>query len=172
MSKLILTFLILSAPVSFAEGFFLHPSIAIGHNDVQGTHTTFGLDAGTYYDQYFAFGAGAYFAAGEHPEHDREIGAGPFVKFSYPLLSFLTFRARQDLLYVDARIPQKSIVAGETVYSHTDESGAVSATSAGLQINPTPNFAISGGYRFVLALSNSDLDDDRSGFYVGVAIGL
>lgn len=154
-----------------AEGFFFRPRVAIGHNEAQGTHTVFGVDTGIFLSEQLAAGLGAYFGAGEHSEHDQEWGAGPFVTYAQPLLTFLTAQLRQDIAYVDQRRPIKTMTTSGTTYTHTKETGLISATSLGLNLRFSPNFGISGGYRLVVALSNSDLDDDRSGVYLGVAIG-
>jgi hypothetical protein len=123
-------------------------------------------------DENLSAGVGAYFGAGEHAEHDQELGVGPFVSYRQPLLSFLTARLRQEIDYVDQKRPIKTTTASGTDYTHTNETGVISATSLGLQLSFSPNFGVSAGYRLVIALSNSDLDDDRSGVFLGVAIGI
>lgn len=167
-------FLTLAGFRASAEGsFYIVPGVSIGHNEVQGTHTTFGLDVGIRHDEHISYGVGGYFGAGEHPEHDREVGAGPFVSYSQPLIeNFLSGQVREDIDYVDVNIPIKHTSASGTTYTHENETGVISGTSLGLHLSFTRNFGLSAGYRIVLALSNEDLDDDRSGYFFGLTIGI
>lgn len=173
--KTIIFLLLTVLPLSYARaesGFFVDPHAAVGFNPAQGTHVRLGLDMGMHFTENIAGGVGAYFAAGEDPSNDREIGAGPFVSYILPLTSFLMFTAREDVLYVDQHNPVSYFVNGQEQTTHTNETGVISATSPAIHIYFTPNFVLSGGYRLVLALANSDLDNDRSGAFVGFSIGI
>ncbi len=153
---------------------FLDPHIAVGFNPAQGTNYMFGLSGGIRLDESLSAGLGAYYSMGERPAHDREIGIGPFVSYTYPISSFLIGGLRQEIDYMDIHDPIESApdASGRVTYTHTAETGVASITSASLTLFFTPNFAISGGYRFMLALSNDDLDEGRSGAFVGLAIGI
>jgi hypothetical protein len=152
------------------EGFFIDPHIAVGYNVAQGTHVLFGLDGGYALTERLSAGVGAYYSAGEHPDDDREMGAGPFVTYFHPLTSFLIAHVREDVDYIDQRDPVQ--IPGTTDYTHTTETGVASVTTAGLHLLLTSNLGISGGYRLVFPLSNTDLGKDRSGFYLGFSIGI
>lgn len=154
------------------EDFFFDPHAAIGYNPAQGTNYRLGVDVGLYVREDIRVGIGAYASAGEHPSHDREIGAGPFIGYVYPVTNFLVFSAREDIDYIDLRYPIETVTTSGSQYSHKTETGLASATSVALHVFFTPNFVLSGGYRFVLALTNSALDDDRSGAFVGFAFGI
>jgi len=167
--------LILFAPslgAAQSGDWFFDPHAAIGYNPAQGTHFRLGLDLGLRLDDQLSAGVGAYYSAGEQPSHDREIGGGPFLSYVQPITSFLMVSARQEINYIDLRYPIKTITLSETTYSHTKETGVASVTSAALHIFFTRNFVLSGGYRFVLGLTNEALDDDRSGAFVGFAFGI
>jgi hypothetical protein len=158
--------------VAQAADFYIVPGVSVGHNEVQGTHTTFGLDIGVHYDENIDFGVGGYFGAGEHPEHDREMGVGPFASYAYPIAKILTAKIREDISWVDVNIPIETVSASGSTYTHENETGVISSTSLGLHLSFTQNFGISAGYRIVVALANEDLDDDRSGYFFGLTIGI
>ncbi|NJL26322.1 MAG: hypothetical protein HC902_15015 [Calothrix sp. SM1_5_4] len=152
---------------------YADPYAAVGYNPIQGTSFRLGLDLGYGIHEQMAAGVGAYFAAGERPSHDREIGAGPFVSFFQPLTGFLFAHIRQEINYVDLFYPyKKTDLSGEVTYDHTHETGVISATTLGGHLSFTRNFGVSAGYRAVLALSNTALDDDRSGWYFGFSLGI
>lgn len=170
----LISFLLLPK-MSFAaqEGeWFLTPYASAGYNTVQGTHFRLGVDGGMYVTEFIRAGVGAYYVAGEKSQYDREIGAGPFVGFAYPLTSFLIFTAREDIDYVDARFPTRVTSSSGVADSYVSEAGVISATSAGIHVFLTPNFAVSAGYRYVMGLTNSRLDDGRSATYFGFAFGI
>lgn len=144
------------------------PTVGVGFNSMQGTVVRIGLEAGYFIDPQLSVGVAGYYAAGENPSHDREIGGGPFVAYAYPLADgFLTAHLREDLDYVDARIP----INPPQYNDHRTDYGVASITSAGLMISFTRNFGISGGYRLAVGLTNSDIAEGRSGPYIGIAIG-
>ncbi len=176
ISRLILTTMLFTAPATaFAASpgeWFFDPSASVGFNTIQGTHFRLGLDGGFYLDENIRVGVGAYYAAGEKLQHDREMGAGPFVGYVLPLTNFLVFSAREDIDYVDARYPIRVMTPNGEEDSYSKETGVISATSAGLHIFFTPNFLVSGGYRYVLSLSNNALDDGRSATFLGFAFGI
>ena len=147
---------------------FFSPAIGAGTNSAQQTYVSLGADLGVFIDENFSAGVGAYYSFGARPEHDREIGAGPFVGYHYPLLKFLSFNARQSILYVDQRNP---VELSNGSYTHTDEKGVASATYAGVHLNVGDHLGVSVGYRLVVGLSNSALDDGRSGLAFGIGIG-
>jgi hypothetical protein len=72
---------------------------------------------------------------------------------------------------VNLHDPVRTQTASGIEYSHIEEEGVASVTSASLHIFFTRNFVLSGGYRAVLALNNSALDDGRSGAFVGLSLG-
>lgn len=148
---------------------FLDPHIAVGVNAAQGTHFIGGLDAGYALNEQMAVGVHGYYSAGENPRHDREMGAGPFFGYTQPFTSFLLGHVRQEINYVDLYDP---VEVNGSVIGHTQETGTASVTSAGLHLFMTRNFGLSVGYRLVLALANSALDDGRSGFFLGFSIGI
>ncbi len=153
-----------------SESWFLSPMVGVGFNEVQGTVFRLGLEAGVYLDPNLAVGVGGHYGAGENPTHDREISGGPFVSYRYPLTSFLTGTLRQEVNYVDARIPE--LIGDPPEYnSHRTEYGVESATSVGLNVAFTQNFAVSGGYRLALGLTNSDIAKGRSGPFIGIGLG-
>jgi hypothetical protein len=153
------------------EGFFLLPNAAVGFNSVQGTYFRLGLDVGYRLSANYYFGAGAYYAAGNQPEHDRELGAGPFVGAVYALTRNLSFHLREDIDYVDERNPVLVSTNPDT-YTHKNAFGLESATYAGIHFWFTRGFGVSAGYRLVLGLNNSDLADGRSGTVLGLTIGI
>ncbi|MGE0528632.1 MAG: hypothetical protein AB7G93_09230 [Bdellovibrionales bacterium] len=154
-------------------GFFLDPRVAVGFNTSQGTHFIAGLDVGLGLSETLAAGVGGYYSAGERPQHDREYGVGPFLSYVQPLTSFLLAAVRQELNHVNLRDPVKVTEAdGSTSYTHNEEDGLASVTTVGLHLFFTPNMGLSAGYRFVLGLSNPDLDDGRSGTFIGLSIGI
>lgn len=162
-----------SSPVHAAEaGLYLDPHVAVGFNDAQGTSLLLGLDLGYGWTEKLAFGAGAYYSMGERPEHDREWGIGPFASYHEPILEFLVASVRQEINHVNLRNPVKTVTSSGTTYSHKSEEGIASVTTAGLHVSLTPNLGFSLGYRLVLGLTNSALDDGRSGVYLGFSIGL
>lgn len=173
MRLILLLFIVInSSPLAAYEAgdFFIDPHVAVGFNTVQGTHLLGGLDLGYALSEQLAFGVHGYYAAGEHPSHDREMGGGPFLGYTQPLTSFLVGHVRQEFNYVDLYVPLKNST-GE-IDDHRAETGTTSVTSAGMHLSFTPNFGFAVGYRLVLALANSDLDDGRSGFFVGFSIGI
>ncbi len=156
---------------AFSYGdFFLNPSVSVGYNSQQGTVMRFGVDAGMHLGNYLHAGVGGFYGAGNHPEHDREIGGGPFVGLAYPVFDFLTLQLREDVDYVDVRLP---ITTGNPpeVTAHETRYGVESATSAGAHFSFGQSFGISGGYRMVVGLNRSDIAKGRSGPYAGVSIG-
>lgn len=165
----------LSAPAFAYEAgeFFVDPGVAVGYNVAQGTNLMLGLDIGYAVTEQIAAGVGAWYSAGKRPEHDQAIGAGPFVSYFQPLLTFLNFSLRQDIAYIDQRNPYRIVSAsGAETWGHTKEMGVASVTSVALHMHLTRNLGISGGYRAVMALSNTDIARDRSGTFFGIAIGI
>ncbi len=166
--------LFFSFSFAHAEGggdWFFLPSVGIGYNSVQGNSMRLGVDLGVYIDENFYAGIGGYYAAGSKPEHDRELGAGPFVGYAYPVVSFLSLQIREDIDYVDQRTPV--LMAGTTdSYTHDQDHGVVSQTYGGVHISFTRNFGISAGYRAVLGLTKSSLATGRSGTVLGMTIGI
>ncbi len=169
--KFALLGLVFASLQSHAEmgDFYLDPNISIGFNSAQGTSVRFGLDLGMRINENFYAGVGGFYAAGENPTHDREIGGGPFLGYVYPLFDFLTLQLREDVDYVDVREP--IVVGSLPVTAHETFYGIESSTSAGVHLSFTRNFGISGGYRMVVGLSNSDIARGRSGTYLGISIG-
>lgn len=168
----ILVFLFCFSTQAFAYqpgSFIFDPSLAVGFNSAQGTHFLGNLDLGVALSEQMAMGVHGYYSAGEHPSHDREIGGGPFLGYTQPLASFLLGHVRQEINYVDLYRPLE--VNGD-VNSHAAETGVTSVTSAGIHLFFTPNFGLGVGYRLVLALDNTALDDGRSGFFLGFSIGI
>lgn len=154
-------------------GLFVDPHVAVGYNVAQGTNFMAALDVGYGLSERLAAGVGAYFSAGEHPTHDREIGAGPFVAYFQPLTPFLTAHVREDVDYIDQRDPiLVSDGGGSQSYAHVTETGMASVTSLGLHLSVARAFGVSAGYRAVMALSNTDLGKNRSGFFFGFSIGI
>ena len=176
MKSLILAAVFLSLPLrafaAQAGDWFLDPQASVGFNTVQGTNIRLGLGLGMYFTENITGGVGAYYAFGEKPQSDREIGTGPFVGYVFPATSFLLFSARQEIDYVDARIPATVTTANGPEDSYVKENGVLSATSVAVHVYFTPNFVVTGGYRAVLALTNSELDDGRSGTFLGFAFGI
>ena len=174
MKQLLFVFTVLLIP-SFARAaqgdFYFDPHGAVGYNPAQGTHFMLGVDLGMEITENLRGGLGAYFAAGEQAEHDREYGVGPFATYVQPMTSFLVGQLRQEVNYVNLHDPIKTQTASGITYTHNEEEGFVSVTSASLHVFFTRNFVLSGGYRFVLGLSNDALDDGRSGAFVGFSIG-
>ncbi len=172
MRYLFLILFAFSLPLHAAErGWSLDPHAAVGFNTAQGTHVMLGVDFAMQMSEQLRTGVGAYLSVGGEPEHDREWGIGPFVSFVQPFASFLMGQVRQEINYVDLHDPVKTVTASGTRYTHNAEQGVASVTSASLHLFFTPNFVLSGGYRFVLGLTNSALDDGRSGTFLGVSIG-
>ncbi len=160
------------AALAAEGGIYLDPRMAVSFNEAQGTGFHFGLDLGYGMDENWSFGLGAYYSMGEHPEHDREYGFGPFLGYSQPLVDFVVGSVRQEINHVNLRDPIKTTTASGTTYSHNEEDGLASVTTAGLHFIFTPNFGFSAGYRLVLGLTNSDLDNGRSGVFIGFSIGI
>lgn len=159
------------ASTAYADWYF-DPHAAVGFNSSQGTHLMLGADLGMDYNDQIKGGVGAYFSAGEHPEHDREFGVGPFVTYVQPMTSFLLGQVRQEINYVNLHDPIKSTNAsGQVSYTHNEEQGFASVTSASVHLFFTKNFVLSAGYRLVIGLTNGHLDDGRSGTFLGLAIG-
>lgn len=139
-----------------------------GFNDLQGFHYTISGQLSTPIDDHLSGGLGAYYSAGEQPSHDREFGVGPFLSYGFLLNEFLGASLRQEINYVNLYIPYH-VSTNPIVYGHTEETGVASATSAGLTLFMGP-LSVSGGYRLVVGLSNSRLDDGRSGPYFGLGL--
>jgi hypothetical protein len=169
LSCLPVLFLISTSAFALQSGeYFLQPNVAVGYNAAQGTFYMLGLDAGYLVTDQLTAGVGAFYSFGNHPEHDREIGGGPFAQFDQPLTSFLIASVREDVDYIDQRDP---VLVGDT-YTHVNENGVVSVTSLGLRLYFTRNFGVMGGYRGVLSLSNTDLGKSRSGTFLTVLFGI
>lgn len=151
---------------------FFDPHVSVGFNTVQGTNFRLGADLGMFVTENIRGGLGGYYVFGEQPQYDREIGAGPFVDYVLPLTSFLVLSAREEVDYVDARVPITVTTVNGPEDSYEKLNGVNSATSVGVHVFFTPNFVVSGGYRAVLALTNSKLDDGRSGTFLGFAFGI
>lgn len=170
MKKYLLTaiFIYCSTSMAFEIGSWrLDGHVSVGHNSAAGTYGLFGVDLYTIVADYTVAGLGAYYAAGEHPDRDREMGAGPFVAVGYPIFDFLIANAREDVDYVDSHYPY-IVSYNPTTWDYISETGFASITSLGLTLKPFKSFSISGGYRLALALNNSDLARDRSGWYLGL----
>src|ERR1700722_14127644 len=96
--KLILVLLaFFSVTAAHAEGVFLTPSVGVGYNSEQDTYYRIGLDLGYWWDENVYFGVGGYYAAGDHPDDDREIGGGPFIGYNIPVFSFFALQFREDV---------------------------------------------------------------------------
>ena len=167
-----LIFALFSSGLAYAQAgdWFLNPNIGIGTNSVQGTYIRAGLDLGVNIDERLYAGVGGFYGAGQRPEHDREIGGGPFVGYVYPVFDFLSAQLREDVDYVDERNPVLNS-GNPDFYTHTTSYGIESATYAGLHFSFTRHFGFSLGYRLVVGLSNSSLADGRSGLVLGFSIG-
>lgn len=169
--KLILVIFLFPLPV-FAAGmdnWFFHPGVGLGVNSAQETYFRLGVDLGLHLNENFSTGVSAFYSAGARPEHDRAIGAGPFVGYTYPVFEFLSVSAREDVDYVDQRNPV--LLRGST-YTHDQEYGIASTTYAGVNISFTRHFGVSVGYALVVGLTNSALGDGRSGITGGLSIGI
>jgi hypothetical protein len=149
--------------------YHLDARISAGHNNAQGTYGSIGADFYTFVKDHFAAGVGAYYAAGEHPSIDREIGAGPFVSYGYPLLDFLTASARQDIDYIDQKSP---VLHNDGSYTSQSAYGMASITSIGLNLAFSRGFGVGVGYRFALSLNNSGLENNRSGLFFGLGLAI
>lgn len=171
---LLLLFTFSSTAFAYEPGeIFFDPHVAVGYNVAQGTNFMVGVDLGYAISEQLAAGVGGHYSAGRRPEHDRAIGAGPFVTFFQPLASILVFSVREDIAYLDQRNPVLvTDTSGREAWTHTNEHGVASVTSVGLHLSLTPNFGVSAGYRAVLALSNTDIARDRSGTFLGFSIGI
>lgn len=175
MKYLATVFIFLSAPAwAYNAGtVFFDPQIGVGHNVAQGTYFMVGADAGYAISEQLAAGIGGFYSAGQRPEHDRSAGGGPFVSFYQPITSFLVASVREDIAYIDQRSPVEITTAGgKREWTHVNEHGVASITSIGLHIILSRSFAISGGYRALFSLSNTDIAKDRSGTFLGIAIGI
>lgn len=149
---------------------YIDPNVGVGFNSSQGTVIRLGLDLGYHFTENIYGGVGAYYAAGDHPTHDREIGGGPFVGYVQPLLSFLSAHIREEINYVDVRVP--ILVGSPATYSaHENEYGIESATTLGVSVSFSQNFGLFAGYRIAIGLTNSDIADGRSGPAFGLSIG-
>lgn len=155
-----------------AGDFYLDPNVAVGWNPAQGTHYMLGADAGYAWDENISFGLHGYYSFGEQPNHDREIAGGPFVSYVQPFTEWLTGSLRQEINYVDLYDPIKTQTASGVVYTHRQEMGLASVSRAGIHLSFSRNFGLSVGYRLVVGLSNTSLDNGRSGAFVGLAIGI
>ena len=145
-------------------GVFIDPHVAAGYTNRYGTTFLLGVDVGYMMTDQISAGVGVFGQFGERPSRDRALGGGPFVQFLQPVTPFLTFSAREDIDYVDQRLP----VGSDTYVS---QNGLVSFTTVGLHLKLANFFGVSGGYRLALGLSNSDLGTDRSMPFVGFSIG-
>ncbi|MGE4130828.1 MAG: hypothetical protein AB7F86_04280 [Bdellovibrionales bacterium] len=161
----------MSAKAYEPGGFFVDPHLAVGFNSAQGTHYHAGVDLGYGLSEQMAVGAGAYYSAGEHPSHGREIGGGPFWSYLQPITSFLVGSLKQEILYVDMFNPIETQTVSGSTYSHTRETGIASASTAGFHFHFMP-FGFSVGYRLMIGLTNDKLDNGRSGFFAGFSIGI
>jgi hypothetical protein len=160
-----------TAHAALTDSWFFLPSIGVGFNSAQGNSVRAGLDLGVNFDDNFYGGVGAYYAAGAHPDHDREMGVGPFAGYAYPVLSWLSLHLREDIDFVDQRTP--ILHSGNPdYYTHDQDSGMLSYTYAGIHLSFTRNFGISAGYRVAVGLSKSSLADGRSGTALGLTIGI
>lgn len=149
---------------------FFYPAVGVGYNSAQGTSFRLGADLGVFVGENTYVGVGGYYSSGSKPDHDRELGAGPFVGYTYPITSFLSVTVREDIDYVDQRTPV--LIAGTNdTYTHTEDHGIVSQTYGGVHISFTRNVGVSAGYRAVLGLSKSSLATGRSGTVLGLNIG-
>jgi len=154
------------------KGYFLDPNVSLGHNVAQGTNVMVGADIGYGYDENLSFGLGAHFSAGENPAYDRQIGAGPFVAYVLPITPFLVGQAREDLNYVDLHnVAVEETLTGDRM-TYIKSYGVIAATSFGLHLAILPNFGISGGYRIVKSMTNSNVASGRSGPFFGFALGI
>lgn len=161
-----------SSAFAFEIGDFrLDAHAGVGYNPVQQTYYSVGLDFYTFVEDHLAVGVGGYYSAGNQPNYDQEIGAGPFVSYSYPLLDFLIPSIREDLDYVNERNPIISSSTGQAV-DYQNLYGMASITTVAIHLFFTHNFGIGAGYRFALALNNSDLEKDRSGFIFSLAFAI
>ena len=143
----------------------------VGSNLAQGTYFGVGVDFYTYIEDRWAVGVGSYYTAGQHPTQDREIGAGPFTSYSYPLIEeYLTASAREDLIYLDERNPFVNPVTN--AWDYRSAYGVASITTVALHVMATSHFGLSAGYRLAIGLNNSDLSKDHSGFIFGLAFAL
>lgn len=150
-----------------AEGLYWAPNIGVGFNTVQQTYYRIGLDIGYQLDENIYFGVGAYYAFGDHPSDDREIGGGPFIGYHLPIIEMLSLEFREDIDYVDERNP---VLLDDGTYTYTPAYGLESATYAGVHLQFGRSFGVSGGYRLVVG--NNTLVDGRSGAVLGLTIGI
>jgi len=158
---------------AYKEGeIFIDPHVGIGFNVAQGTAFMAGVDVGYAFTEQIAGGMTIFGSAGERPQHDRTLGAGPFATFFHPFTTFLIGHVREEIAYIDQRNPyERTDAAGATSWTHSNETGVASITSIGMHVILTSNLGVSGGYRVVLPLSNADLDNGRSGVFLGASIG-
>jgi len=142
----------------------------VGSNVAQGTYFGLGADFYTEVYDYLSVGVGAYYTAGQHPSQDREIGAGPFVSYDYPLTSFLIATAREDLDYLDERQP--FLNSATNSWDYNPVYGVASITTLAMHLMLSHHFGVSAGYRAAFGLNNSDLSKDHSGFIFGLAFAI
>lgn len=152
------------------DPFFITPHVAVGFNSQQGTAFILGLDAGMKFGDGWRGGVTSHYSAGEKPEYDREYGAGVFAGYAQQFGDMFVAHAREEIGYLDVRNPIDPEPVNDPKYEH--EKGVASTTSIGLTLYFTPNFALTGGYRFVLGISDSDLGDGRSGPTAGIVVGI
>lgn len=174
MTALALTFftlLIASPKLHAQESWFFHPGVSVGTNSAQGSYVNFGIDLGVYLDENFYTGVGGFYGAGVRPEHDRAMGGGPFLGYSYRFVSFLSGHLREDIQYVDERVPILNY-GNPDYYTHDTIYGIQSATYAGVHFSFTDNFGFSLGYRWVVGISRAELSDGRSGVTFGLTLGI
>ena len=150
-------------------GIFVDPHVAVGYNVAQGSFYLLGADVGFALSDQLAVGVGGFYAAGKRPTHDREFGYGPFVSYVQPLTPFLFATVREDIDYIDQHNP---VQLSDGTYTHVTETGTASITTVGVHVTLGGVVGLSGGYRAVLALNNSDLGKDRSGVFVGFSVGI
>jgi hypothetical protein len=161
-----------AAPASAFEigSWRLDGHILAGSNQVQNTYYGAGIDFYTYIEDHLAAGVGAYYTMGSDPTNDREMGAGPFVSYSYPILDFLVPSIREDLDYVDERDPVQILQGNSWVTGYQANYGMASITSVAMYVYFLPNFGVGVGYKFAFGLNNSSLERDHSGVFFGLAL--
>ncbi|MGE0762554.1 MAG: hypothetical protein AB7N80_04685 [Bdellovibrionales bacterium] len=152
------------------DSWYFHPQVGVGFNSQQGTSYVFGLDLGMAANQNWRMGLTGHYAAGDRASRDREYGGGAFVSYAERLGEVFIGHIRQELLYLDVRNPIDPEPAAGPNYE--SELGLASATSLGVTVRVGDNIALSGGYRFVAGITNSDLADGRSGPTFGLMVGL
>jgi hypothetical protein len=148
----------------------LHPAFGVGFNSAQGTSLMLGADFGIRLGEHWSTGLTGHFSSGNNPARDREYGGGVFLGYAQPLTDWLVGHVREELDYLDMHNPIDPRPA--TGPDYEPESGIAAITSVGLTFYITDYLAVSGGYGFVLGITNSDLGDGRSGPTFGLAVGI